>query len=54
MALPPSSKGMPFSSSGAGRDTVLLLPEAKLKDIQDRLAAVRTAAPLAPAKPAKK
>jgi Domain of unknown function (DUF4340) len=30
----------------AGRDTVLLLPEAKLKDIQDRLAAVRAAAPL--------
>jgi hypothetical protein len=38
----------------AGRDTVLLFSEAKLKDIQDRLAAVRTAAPLAPAKPAKK
>lgn len=37
-----------------GRDTVLLLPEAKLKEMQDRLAALRAAAPLAPEKPAKK
>lgn len=37
----------------SGRDTVLLLPESKLKDIQDKLAAVRTAPPLAPEKPAK-
>jgi hypothetical protein len=37
----------------SGRDTVLLLPESKLKDIQDKLQAVRSAAPLAPEKPAK-
>ena len=47
-----SAAGVPARASG--RDTVLLLPAAKLKDIQDRLEAVRAAKPLAPAKPAKK
>jgi hypothetical protein len=45
-------KGVPARVSG--RDTVLLLPEAKLKDIRDRLDAVRAAKPLPPEKPAKK
>jgi hypothetical protein len=47
-----SAAGVPARASG--RDTVLLLPAAKLKDIQDRLEAVRVAKPLAPAKPDKK
>jgi Domain of unknown function (DUF4340) len=47
-----AAHGVPARATG--RDTVLLLPEAKLKEIQDRLAAVRSAPPLAPAKPAKK
>jgi hypothetical protein len=34
----------------AGRDTVLLLPESKLKEIQERLTAVRTAKPAIPEK----
>jgi Domain of unknown function (DUF4340) len=37
-----------------GRDTVLLLPEPKLKEIRDRVDAVRAAKPLPPEKPAKK
>jgi hypothetical protein len=44
--------GVPARASG--RDAVLLLPEAKLKEIQDHLAALRAAAPLAAEKPAKK
>jgi hypothetical protein len=47
-----SAAGVPARASG--RETVLLLPAAKLKDIQDRLEAVRAAKPLAPEKPAKK
>jgi hypothetical protein len=47
-----AAHGVPARASG--RDTVLLLPESKLKEIQDRLAAVRAAPPLAPEKPAKK
>jgi hypothetical protein len=39
-----ATHGVPARASG--RDTVLLLPEAKLKDIQDRIEAVRTAKPL--------
>ncbi len=38
----------------SGRDTVLLLPEPKLKEIRDRVDAVRAAKPLPPEKPAKK
>jgi hypothetical protein len=41
---PLAGKGVP--ARAAGRDSVLLLPEAKLKEIQDRLTAVRTAGPL--------
>lgn len=44
--------GVPARASG--RETLLLLPESKLKEIQDRLAAVRAAQPLAPEKPAAK
>ncbi|HVT16238.1 MAG TPA: DUF4340 domain-containing protein [Thermoanaerobaculia bacterium] len=44
----PATARVPARASG--RDVVLLLPESKLKDIQDKLAAVRTAAPLAPEK----
>jgi hypothetical protein len=47
-----AAKGVP--ARGGGRDTVLLLPESKLKDIRDRLDAVRAAKPLPPEKPAKK
>ncbi len=47
-----AAHGVPARASG--RDTVLLLPESKLKEIQDRLAAVRAAPPLAPEKPAKR
>jgi hypothetical protein len=47
-----AAHGVPARASG--RDTVLLLPEAKLKEMQDRLAALRAAPPLAPAKPAGK
>jgi hypothetical protein len=47
-----ATHGVP--ARAAGRDTVLLLPEAKLKDIRDRLDAVRAIKPLAPEKPAKK
>jgi hypothetical protein len=43
-----ATHGAPARASG--RDTVLLLPEAKLKDIQDRIEAVRAAKPLAPEK----
>jgi hypothetical protein len=38
----------------SGRDTVLLLPEAKLKEMQDRLTTLRAAPPLPPEKPGKK
>jgi Domain of unknown function (DUF4340) len=49
----PATARVPARASG--RDVVLLLPESKLKDIQDKLAAVRTAVPLAPdKKPEKK
>ncbi|MBV8199757.1 MAG: DUF4340 domain-containing protein [Acidobacteria bacterium] len=47
-----ATRGVP--ARAAGRDSVLLLPESKLKDIRDRLDAVRAAKPLAPEKPAKK
>jgi hypothetical protein len=47
-----AAQGVPARASG--RDTVLLLPEAKLKEMQDRIAALRGAAPLAPPKPAGK
>jgi len=47
-----AARGVPARASG--RDTVLLLPEPKLKEIQDRVAAVRAAKPLPPEKPAKK
>jgi hypothetical protein len=43
-----ATHGVPARASG--RDTVLLLPESKLKEIQDRLAAVRTAKPAIPEK----
>jgi Domain of unknown function (DUF4340) len=49
---PLAGHGVPARASG--RDTVLLLPEPKLKEIQDRVAAVRAAKPLPPEKPAKK
>jgi hypothetical protein len=51
-ALAGSTHGVP--ARAAGRDTVLLLPESKLKDIRDRLDAVRAAKPLAAEKPIKK
>jgi hypothetical protein len=44
----PATARVPARASG--RDVVLLLPESKLKDIQEKLASVRTAAPLAPEK----
>ncbi|HYL05102.1 MAG TPA: DUF4340 domain-containing protein [Thermoanaerobaculia bacterium] len=47
-----ATHGVP--ARAGGRDTVLLLPETKLKDIRDRLDAVRAAKPLPPEKPAKK
>ena len=47
-----ATHGVPARVSG--RDTVLLLPEAKLKEIRDRVDAVRAAKPLPPEKPAKK
>jgi hypothetical protein len=47
-----ATHGVPARVSG--RDTVLLLPEAKLKEIRDRVDAVRAANPLPPEKPAKK
>jgi hypothetical protein len=47
-----AAHGVPARASG--RDTVLLLPEPKLKEIQDRVAAVRAAKPVPPEKPAKK
>ena len=47
-----ATHGVPARVSG--RDTVLLLPEPKLKEIRDRVDAVRAAKPLPPEKPAKK
>jgi hypothetical protein len=47
-----AAHGVPARASG--RDTVLLLPEPKLKEIRDRIDAVRAAKPLPPVKPAKK
>jgi hypothetical protein len=47
-----ATRGVPARVSG--RDTVLLLPEPKLKEIRDRVDAVRAAKPLPPEKPAKK
>jgi Domain of unknown function (DUF4340) len=47
-----ATHGVP--ARAAGRDTVLLLPEPKLKEIRDRVDAVRAAKPLPPEKPAKK
>ena len=47
-----ATHGVPARVSG--RDTVLLLPEPKLKEIRDRIDAVRAAKPLPPEKPAKK
>jgi hypothetical protein len=47
-----ATQGVPARATG--RDTVLLLPAAKLKDIQDKVQALRAAAPVAPEKPAKK
>jgi len=47
-----ATQGVPARASG--RDTVLLLPEPKLKEIRDRVDAVRAAKPLPPEKPAKK
>jgi uncharacterized protein DUF4340 len=47
-----TTHGVPVRVSG--RDTVLLLPEAKLKEMQDHLAALRATPPLAAEKPAKK
>jgi len=47
-----ATHGVPARVSG--RDTVLLLPEAKLKEIRDRVDAIRAANPLPPEKPAKK
>lgn len=47
-----ATHGVPARVSG--RDTVLLLPESKLKEIRDRVDAVRAAKPLSPEKPAKK
>ena len=47
-----ATHGVPARASG--RETVLLLPESKLKEIRDRLDAVHAAKPLPPEKPAKK
>jgi len=47
-----ATHGVPARVSG--RDTVLLLPEPKLKEIRDRVDAVRAAKPLPPEKPVKK
>jgi uncharacterized protein DUF4340 len=47
-----ATHGVPARVSG--RDTVLLLPEPKLKEIRDRVDAVRAAKSLPPEKPAKK
>jgi hypothetical protein len=47
-----AAQGVPARATG--RDTVLLLPVAKLQDIQEKLKAVRAAAPAAPEKPARK
>jgi Domain of unknown function (DUF4340) len=47
-ALAGATHGAPARASG--RDTVLLLPESRLKEIQDRLAAVRAAKPAVPEK----
>lgn len=47
-----AAHGVPARASG--RDTVLLLPEPKLKEIRDRIDAMRAAKPLPPEKPAKK
>jgi hypothetical protein len=55
LTLYPPLAGASHPAAGAparagGRDTVLLLPESKEKEIQDRLAAVRTAKPAIPEK----
>jgi Domain of unknown function (DUF4340) len=47
-----ATHGVPARVSG--RETVLLLPDTKLKEIRDRLDAVLAAKPLPPEKPAKK